>query len=238
MADRLTGVRRQITDLVDRAGPGPIRVVSICAGQGRDLPARSPATPGPAMYSPARRARPPQRRPRLRRGVGPSAGLDQVEVVVGDVSVATAYEGAVPADLILVCGVFGHATDEDIHRTVDLLPTLCAPGATSCGPGAASSPTCDRPYVPGLPPPASWMWGSPPVRAPAAAAVSGAWAPIDWRCRRRPSSPASGSSPSSTSCRRPKASRTSLASELTQLLTLESYVRRLARRACCRTGRG
>ena len=40
------------------------------------------------------------------------------------------YAGAVPADLVLVCGVFGNITDADIRRTVETLPTLCAPGAT------------------------------------------------------------------------------------------------------------
>ena len=35
-----------------------------------------------------------------------------------------------PADLVLVCGVFGNVTDDDVMRTIDLLPTLCAPGAT------------------------------------------------------------------------------------------------------------
>ncbi len=59
-----------------------------------------------------------------------AAGLDQVEVVVGDATVTTAYDGAVPADLVLVCGVFGHAADDDIRRIVLLLPSLCAPDAT------------------------------------------------------------------------------------------------------------
>jgi hypothetical protein len=53
-----------------------------------------------------------------------------VAVVVGDASTTSAYEGAVPADLVLVCGVFGNVTDEDIRGTVNALPTLCAPGAT------------------------------------------------------------------------------------------------------------
>lgn len=59
-----------------------------------------------------------------------AAGLDGVEVVVGDASETTAYDGAVPADLVLLCGVFGHATDDDIPRTVFQLPMLCATGAT------------------------------------------------------------------------------------------------------------
>lgn len=41
-----------------------------------------------------------------------------------------AYAGAVPADLLLVCGVFGNIADADVERTVTHLPELCAPGAT------------------------------------------------------------------------------------------------------------
>ncbi len=41
-----------------------------------------------------------------------------------------AYAGAVPADLVLACGVFGNVPDADVEATVRLLPRLCAPGAT------------------------------------------------------------------------------------------------------------
>ncbi len=53
-----------------------------------------------------------------------------VEIVAGDASLASAYAGAVPADLVLVCGVFGNISDCDIARTIVYLPRLCAPGAT------------------------------------------------------------------------------------------------------------
>ncbi|MEV1178275.1 SAM-dependent methyltransferase, partial [Nonomuraea sp. NPDC049784] len=53
-----------------------------------------------------------------------------VEVVRGDAALLDAYAGAVPADLVLVCGVFGNVSDDDIRRTVGLLPRLCAPDAT------------------------------------------------------------------------------------------------------------
>jgi hypothetical protein len=38
--------------------------------------------------------------------------------------------GAVPADLVLVCGVFGNISDDDVKTTVLALPTLCAHGGT------------------------------------------------------------------------------------------------------------
>ena len=37
--------------------------------------------------------------------------------------------GASPADLLLVCGVFGNISDGDIEHTIGVLPTLCSPGA-------------------------------------------------------------------------------------------------------------
>ena len=53
-----------------------------------------------------------------------------IHVVNADAAVTSAYAGAVPADIVLVCGVFGNITDDDVHRTVEQLPSLCAPDAT------------------------------------------------------------------------------------------------------------
>jgi len=49
-----------------------------------------------------------------------------VEVLGADAGTTSSYRAAVPADLVLVCGVFGNVTDADMMRTIDLLPTLCA----------------------------------------------------------------------------------------------------------------
>jgi hypothetical protein len=35
-----------------------------------------------------------------------------------------------PANLVLVCGVFGNVTDADVERTIHALPALCAARAT------------------------------------------------------------------------------------------------------------
>jgi hypothetical protein len=122
---RLAAVRAQIAGALDRAAPGPIQVVSMCAGQGRDLL-------GVLAEHPRRgdvRGRLVELDPRnvaVARAAAPAA----VKVVQGDATTTSAYDGAVPADLVLVCGVFGHATDEEIHWIVDHLPMLCATGAT------------------------------------------------------------------------------------------------------------
>jgi hypothetical protein len=46
----------------------------------------------------------------------------------GDASTTDAYDGAVPAEVVMVCGVFGNVPDDDIRTTVEALPMLCAPG--------------------------------------------------------------------------------------------------------------
>ena len=47
-----------------------------------------------------------------------------------DAGAASSYLDAAPADLVLMCGVFGNLTDTDVHRLVEFLPALCRPGAT------------------------------------------------------------------------------------------------------------
>ena len=53
-----------------------------------------------------------------------------MEVVNGDASDSTPPSGAVPADVLLACGIFGNVSPEDVHRFVEFAPALCAPAAT------------------------------------------------------------------------------------------------------------
>jgi hypothetical protein len=130
-ASGLSWRRRAVQDRVRAfldARPGPLRVVSACAGEGRDLlevlaerPADAARVSGrlveldPALAATARR-------------LVADLGAD-LEVLGGDAGSTDSYAGAVPADYVMLCGVFGNITDEDIHRTVLAVPTLMAPGA-------------------------------------------------------------------------------------------------------------
>ena len=124
---RLQVVIRMVRDALDEVPPGPVRVVSLCAGQGADLLGAAQAH---------RRARDLTGRlveldrhnvEQARAGVA-ALGLD-LEVVEGDASTSDAYLGAVPADLVLACGIFGNISDADVERTVRFLPSLGVPGA-------------------------------------------------------------------------------------------------------------
>jgi hypothetical protein len=126
---RLSTVRERIRSFLDAAAPGPVRAVSVCAGQGLDLIGALADHPRRADVS-ARLVELDPRNTEAARAAVAELGLDGVEVVTGDASLTDAYAGAVPADLVLVVGVFGNVTVADIERTVDHLDQLCAPGGT------------------------------------------------------------------------------------------------------------
>lgn len=63
------------------------------------------------------------------RDTAASAGLARVEVRTVDAGVSDSYLGAVPADVVLMVGVFGNVTDGDLWRLIGLAPQLCRPGA-------------------------------------------------------------------------------------------------------------
>jgi hypothetical protein len=129
LAVRLGLVQRHITHALDEAPAGEIRIVSMCAGQGRDVIGAVRDHPRRADV----RARLVELDPRnavIARELADAADLGFVETVTGDASVSDAYIGAVPARVVLACGIFGNISDEDIHRCVRLLPMLCEPNAT------------------------------------------------------------------------------------------------------------
>src|SRR5262245_38107784 len=130
LSQRLHAVQALVRAALDQAAPGPISAISICAGQGRDLLGVLADHPRSADVAARLVGRDPQNAETAREAAR-RAALSGVEVVTGDASISNAYDGAIPADLVLVCGVFGNISDHDIARTIAYLPRLCAPGATA-----------------------------------------------------------------------------------------------------------
>ena len=128
LSRRLAVVQGLIRTGLDGRAPGPIRVISLCAGDGRDLLGAITDHPRRLDVSARLVELDPELASRARARAAEMSPA--VEVVTGDASITTAFAGAVPADVVLVCGVFGNISDQDIHRTVDQLPSLCAPNAT------------------------------------------------------------------------------------------------------------
>lgn len=59
-----------------------------------------------------------------------SAGLDTVDVLIGNASSTSVYQDLVPADFVLVCRVLGNLPERDVRGTVERLPELMRTGGT------------------------------------------------------------------------------------------------------------
>jgi hypothetical protein len=125
---RLEMVQRHISDVLREFAGSPLRVIAMCAGDGRDVlgaiaeQPRRDVTGLLVELDPmlARRAR----------DAAEALGLAELRVEVGDAGRSGIYASAAPADLVMGCGVFGNISDNDVVTTVAALPELCNPGTT------------------------------------------------------------------------------------------------------------
>jgi ubiquinone/menaquinone biosynthesis C-methylase UbiE len=136
MARRLRTVQAQVRAALSDAPAGGLKVISLCAGEGRDLldvlaehPRRDDV-----------RARLVELDPRNTAVVlewAGRAGLHQVEVVTGDASLIGHYEDMAPADLVLSVA-FSATSPTPISSTPSRPAISCArPAAPSSGPDIA-----------------------------------------------------------------------------------------------------
>ena len=127
LSRRLRLVRHQIGLWLDDRPGEALTAVSACAGQGHDL-----------LGVLVTRADAHRVRATLLEGdernvaAAETAAVDlpNVRVLQVDAGDLAAYVGSVPADLVLMAGVFGNVSDADVYRTIEALPQLCASGAT------------------------------------------------------------------------------------------------------------
>jgi hypothetical protein len=64
-----------------------------------------------------------------------AAGIPDVDVRQADEGNTGTYRDAIPADVLMFCGIFGNVSDEDVRRTVNNASRLCTHlKRRSCGP--------------------------------------------------------------------------------------------------------
>ena len=128
LSRRRAVVVEAIRSFLDGAPGGPIRLLSLCAGDATDI---SLAVDGHHRRGDLTGAA-VELHPQLARRA--QENLDRVgarvEVRIGDAGRPATFADVVPVDLLLVVGVFGNITDGAIERTVRAVPALCRPGAT------------------------------------------------------------------------------------------------------------
>jgi hypothetical protein len=123
LSRRLAEVRSQL-GLLLADGDGPVRLLSLCAGDGRDtipvLAATHREVDGclveldPDLAEVARRT-------------AAGVGVD-IEVVTGDAGAVSTFRHRLPVDVLMLCGVFGNVADADVERTVAAARSMVTPG--------------------------------------------------------------------------------------------------------------
>ncbi|HET7901924.1 MAG TPA: hypothetical protein VFL59_12115, partial [Candidatus Nanopelagicales bacterium] len=128
LSQRLAVVVSRIQQAVDRVPPGPIRIISVCAGQGHDVVSALQGSPRAADVTgflvEADGTNVAEAAAALR-----DARLTGIEAVCADASELDTYRDMPRADVLLLCGIFGNVSDSDVQRTIEHASTLCAPGA-------------------------------------------------------------------------------------------------------------
>ena len=128
LSRRLELVQGHLRAELDHAPAGDIRLISLCAGQGRDVIGVLAGHPRRDDVR-ARLVELNERNVAIARQAAQAAGLDGVELLRADAGTTDVCMGAVPAQIVMVCGIFGNISAGDIQATVAALPSLCAPGA-------------------------------------------------------------------------------------------------------------
>jgi hypothetical protein len=126
LSRRLRIVQDHVRRFLDETAPLPVRVLSLCAGDGRDLLEVLAERDDAHRVAATLVDLDPGLAERARVSAGAFAG---VEVRTADAGDPEAYAADPVADLVLLCGVLGNVSDADVEHTVASLPALCAPGA-------------------------------------------------------------------------------------------------------------
>lgn len=127
LARRLDVVRRRFDEALETLGARARRVLSLCAGDGRDvIPvlAERCAEGRPAVLLIEEDARLAAVAARHATAVG----LETVRTVVGDAADRDAFVDFLPVEVLMLCGIFGNISEEDIQVTINAVPALVAPG--------------------------------------------------------------------------------------------------------------
>jgi hypothetical protein len=128
LRQRLERVRAHIADALDAMPTGAVRVVSVCAGDGRDLISVLRDHPRGRDVT----ATLLELDPRLvddGRDLARASGVEgNVEFLQTDATQPDVYVGRIPCDLLMTCGVFGNIVPETTASLVALASAACTNG--------------------------------------------------------------------------------------------------------------
>lgn len=130
LSKRLRAVQAEVARFLEETSPREVRVLSACAGDGRDvldvLAARSDRARVAGTFIELN----DELADRLDGRIAGLGLAERLAVRRADAGWTDAYLSAAPADLVVLSGIMGNISAEDIERLVRTARSLCSPGAT------------------------------------------------------------------------------------------------------------
>jgi hypothetical protein len=122
---RLVLVRNHLSRCLDRSAPGEVRVISVCAGDGRDIL----RTLVDHKRLADTRVRLVELDPNLvadGKDACQALGLSShVEFVIGDATDPSSYRAVAPANIVVMCGMLGLVDLPELPNVVRAMQALC-----------------------------------------------------------------------------------------------------------------
>ncbi len=128
LSRRLRIVQSQIVAFLDSRPDAGLRVLSVCAGQGRDIVGVLAARPDAHRLRVDLVESDPRNVAVARESIE-AANLDRVRVHRADAGDLATYADLDRADLVLLVGVLGNIPPVEIRATIAAMPSFCAAGA-------------------------------------------------------------------------------------------------------------
>lgn len=128
LSRRLLVVRRRLREalgLVDSGDPG---LLSLCAGDGRDVIPTLASLGDPGRRVNALLVELDRDLAQRAASDAREAGLDRVTVRTADAGDPSSFADVLPVHVLVLCGVFGNVDRSDIRRTVASIPALVRSG--------------------------------------------------------------------------------------------------------------
>jgi hypothetical protein len=128
LSRRLRIIQQHLRTWLDDSSPRDVRVLSLCAGDARDLIEVLEERDDAARVSGVLVELDSRICARAAAALA-EAELHSVVVREGDAADTSLFADAVPADLVILAGVFGNVSDDDVRGTIEALPMMCQPDA-------------------------------------------------------------------------------------------------------------
>lgn len=128
LSRRLRIVQGHLRERLD-ATSGPIRLLSVCSGDARDILGVLAERTDRERVSGALLELHEEVATRARERIDELRLADQVEVRTVDAGLSDSFVGAVPADIVLLVGIFGNIRPPEIKALIGTVPQLARPGA-------------------------------------------------------------------------------------------------------------